>query len=201
MGFHDDFFVGERGERGGTPIHHAFAAIDESLFVKLDEHLLHAARIGLVHREPFACPVTRRADLFQLLDDDAAVFFLPLPDTFEEFFAAQIVAMPDFTGFFQRSLDDGLRGDTGVVGAGQPEDFPAVHARLATENVLNGVVEDMPHREHAGDIRWRDDDRISGPFGGNARGIGGEATLLHPKIVPFVLNGLRFVCFWNFGHT
>ena len=47
--------------------------------------------------------------------------------------------------FFERLLDDRLRGDAGVVGAGQPEDFLAVHARLAGEDVLDGVVEDVAH--------------------------------------------------------
>src|SRR5208283_3598625 len=157
---HLDFLVGERGTGGGVPVHHAFAAIDEALFVKLNEHLLDAARIFRVHGEPFARPVARRAELLELLDDDAAVFFLPLPDAFEEFFAAQVVAMPDFAGLFQRFLDDGLGGDAGVVGAGQPEDFLAVHARLAGEDVLDGVVEDVAHGEHAGDVRRRDDDGI-----------------------------------------
>jgi hypothetical protein len=35
---HIDFFVGQRGERRGTPVHHALAAIDEALFVEIHEH-------------------------------------------------------------------------------------------------------------------------------------------------------------------
>ena len=141
-----------------------------------------------------------RAELLELLDDDAAVLFLPCPDAFEEFLAAEVVAMPDFAGFLQRFLDDGLGGDAGVVGAGQPEDFLAVHARLAGEDVLDGVVEDVAHGEHAGDVRRRDDDGIRRAFGRHARGVGGEAVLLQPEVIPLVLDGLRFVGFGNFRH-
>jgi len=56
--------------------------------------------------------------------------------------------MPDFAGFLQRFFDDGLRGNAGMVGAGQPEDFLAIHARLGGEDVLDGIVEDVAHGEH-----------------------------------------------------
>ena len=181
----------------GTPVHHAFAAIDEALLVKLDEDLLHAARILRVHREPFARPIARAAELLELLDDDAAVLFLPGPDALEEFLAAEVVL-----GFLllllQRLFDLHLRGDAGVVGAGQPEDFLAVHARLAAEDVLDGVVEHVPHVEHAGDVRRRDDDGVRRALVAHARRVGGEATLLQPEVIPFVLDGLRFVGFGNF---
>ena len=60
--------------------------------------------------------------------------------------------MLDLARLLQRFLDDILRGDAGVVGAGQPENLLAVHARLAGEDVLDGVVEHVSHRQHAGDI-------------------------------------------------
>jgi len=62
-------------------------------------------------------------------------------------------------------------GDASVVGAGEPEDFLAVHARLAAEDVLDGIVEDVPHVKHAGDVRRRDDDgERRALFGDAARG-------------------------------
>ena len=92
-----------------------------------------------------------------------------MPDAFEEFLAAEVVFGFALL-FLQRLLDLHLRGDAGVVGAGQPEDFLAVHARLAAEDVLDGVVEHVPHVEHAGDIRRRDDDGIRRALVGDARG-------------------------------
>ena len=89
--FHFHFLVGQRRLRHGTPVHHAFAAIDEALFVKLHEDLLHTARIFRVHREAFARPIARATELLELVDDDVAVLFLPHPDALEKFFAAEIV--------------------------------------------------------------------------------------------------------------
>ena len=157
---HLHFLVGERGAGGGVPVHHAFAAVDEALLVELDEDLLHAARVVRVHREALAGPVAGAAELLELLDDDAAVLLLPGPDVFEELLAAEVVAVLHHALLAQRLLHHGLRGDAGVVGAGQPEHFLAVHARLAGEDVLDGVVQHVPHVEHARDVGRRDDDGI-----------------------------------------
>ena len=100
--------------------------------------------------------------------------------------------MLDLAGFLERLLDRVLRGDAGVVGAGQPENFLAVHARLAGEDVLDGVVEDVAH--------------VSTPvtFGGGMTmeyagladcAFGDEKLSVQPELIPFVLDGLRFVSF------
>ena len=99
--------------------------------------------------------------------------------------------------FLELLLDHHLRGDAGVVGAGEPENFPAVHAGFAGEDVLDGVVEHMPHVQHAGDVGRGDDDGIRG-LGG--RGVGHKTLPVEPEPVPFFLNGLRLVGFWNFRH-
>ena len=58
--------------------------------------------------------------------------------------------------FNQFTLHHTLRGNTRVVRARQPQHFLAVHARFAGENVLDRVVQHMPHVQHARNIRWRD---------------------------------------------
>ena len=55
-------------------------------------------------------------------------------------------------------LHDVLGGDSGVVGAGNPERFVPDHAAPADEHILNGVVEAMPHVQHRCHIGWRHDD-------------------------------------------
>ena len=132
-----------------------------------------------------------------LLDDDAAVLFFPRPDVFEELLAAQVVAVLHHALLAERLFHHRLRGDAGVVGAGQPEHFLAVHPRLAGEDVLDGVVQDVPHVEHARHVGGRDDDRIR-RFG--RRGVGDEAVVLQPEVVPLLLDRLRFVGFGNFRH-
>src|SRR6185437_13390307 len=100
---HFHFLVGECGLRGGTPVHHAFAAIDEALLVKIDEHALHIAHVVRVHRETFTGPVARAAEFLELRDDDAAVLFLPGPDTLDEFLASDVafgflLILPNLSG-------------------------------------------------------------------------------------------------------
>ena len=129
--------------------------------MEIDENLLDLARVGVVHREAFPGPIAGAAEFFELVDDDAAVLVLPLPDALEELVAAEVVA-----GFLfllaEFAFDDGLRGDAGVVGAGEPEDFMTGLAGVAGEDVLECVVEHMAERKNAGDIRRRDDDRVGG---------------------------------------
>ena len=59
--------------------------------------------------------------------------------------------------FAQFTLHHVLGRDACVIGARQPQHFLAVHARLARKNILDGVIEYVPHVQHPGDIGWRDD--------------------------------------------
>ena len=59
----------------------------------------------------------------------------------------------------QTFLDRCLRRDAGMIHTWQPENFEAPHPRTAGENVLNGVVEHVTERKHAGDIWRRHHDR------------------------------------------
>ena len=136
--------------------------------MQVDKNLLHLAGIGLVHGEALARPVAGGAEFLELLDDDAAVLLLPLPDLLQEGFATEVVA-----GLFlllaELPLDDGLGGDARVVGAGEPEDLVPGLAGAASEDVLKGVVENVTEGQDSGDIRRRDDDRVRGGGGGGIR--------------------------------
>ena len=99
---------------------------------------------------------------------------------------------------YKLTLDNHLRRDSRMISPGQPQDVVAAHSVPSHDDVMLGVIEHVAHVEHAGDIRRRDDDGER-RFGG--LGIGGEAALLQPEIIPFVLNGLRFVGFGNLGHS
>ena len=98
--------------------------------------------------------------------------------------------------FLECFLDDGLGGNAGVVGAGEPEDFVALHALPAGENVLERVVEHVAHGENASDVRRRNDDGVGG-F--RRRRVRGEVAIAQPVGVPFVFDELRLVGFGNFG--
>jgi hypothetical protein len=172
-----------------------------ALAVEVDEHLLDAAGVGRVHGEAFAGPVAGGADLLQLLDDDAAVLLLPLPHFGEEGVAAEVVAVLDGALLLQSALDDRLGGDAGVVGAGEPEDLLALHAGLAGEDVLDGVVEDMAEGEDAGDVGGGDDDGVRRAAFRDPAGVGGETAVFLPVRVPLVLDGLGLVSLGDLAHV
>ncbi len=126
--------------------------------MQFDEHLDHGARQAFVHREAFARPVAGGAEPLQLIDDDAAALGLPLPDPLEEFLAPHLAAAR-LLPLHQLPLDHHLGGDAGVIGARLPQHIAAAHPLEAAEDVLQGVVERVPHMQRAGHVRRRDHDR------------------------------------------
>ena len=140
----------------GTPVDDVVAPVDQPVFVEPDEDLAHGPGEALVHGEALALPVAGAAQPLELVQDDAAVLLLPLPDPLDEFLAAQVVAGHPFLGEFL--LDDVLRGDPGVVRPGHPEGVVALHAVVADQDVLQGIVERVPHVQHARHVGRRDDD-------------------------------------------
>ena len=84
----------------------------------------------------------------------------------------------------------GFGGDRGMICAGYPAGIFALHSGSANEYVLDGIVEHVPHVEHAGDVGRRDDDGVGFLIGIYA---GGKQLVLHPICVPLGLGGCRFV--------
>ena len=130
-----DLSVRERRQAVRAPVDDAAALVDETLVVQLAERLAHGAGAALVHREAGAGPVAARTDLLLLLDDAIAVLLLPLPHALEELLAAEIVARQTFVDA-KILLHLDLRGDAGMVGAGQPQRGISLHPLKAGEDVL-----------------------------------------------------------------
>ena len=192
---HDDFLVGQGRERHRAPVHHALAAIDVPLGKKVREHGEHRLGVVRVHREGRAAPVARGAERAQLLENHATLLLAPRPDLREELVAAQVAAV--LLLLAQLPFDDGLGRDAGVVGARQPQGFPAFQARPADEDVLQGVVQHVAHRQHARHIGRRDHDAV-GPLA-RIHPARKRAGCL-PGGIPFFFNLVRFVALADFGH-
>ncbi len=95
--------------------------------------------------------------MFQLVENPRFVLVFPLPDPFHQFLTAQVVTRLTFL-LEQPPLDDGLRRDTGMIGAGQPERIKALHALETNQDVLQCVVQGVTQMECAGNIWRRDHD-------------------------------------------
>ena len=183
--------VGQGGQAVGTPVDDAAALVDQALFIQLAEGLADSAGAALVHGEAVTAPVAGCAHLLLLLHDAAAVLLLPRPDALQELLAAQIVAGQAFA-LTQLLLHLDLGGDAGVVAAGQPQGFVALHALIADQNVLQRAVHGVAHVELAGDVGRRHDDGKRLLVG---VGIGAEAVVIHPQLVDAGLHLPRIVHF------
>ena len=140
----------------GAPVDDVRAAVDEALMVEADEGFAHGEGAGLVHGEVLAAPVDGDAEALHLLEDGSAVVTPPLPDALDEGLAAQLLARAAFLG--ELALDHHLRGDAGVVGAGNPEGAAAAHAAPAGEDVHLRLVEHVAHVQAARDVGRRQQD-------------------------------------------
>ncbi|OPZ64179.1 MAG: hypothetical protein BWY83_03253 [bacterium ADurb.Bin478] len=131
-------FIGQRGMTARTPIDETPPFIDQALVVQPDKHLAYGAAEILIHGKTFPLPVAGGAQLAQLLQNDAAEFFLPLPDPLEKLFPAKL--MPVQPLLRQRRLHLVLSGDAGVVGAGHPQRLVPLHFFPADQQILQCVV-------------------------------------------------------------
>src|SRR5438034_10594453 len=95
----------------------------------------------------------------------ALILVYPLPDTFQEGFAADLMAI--YALLIQQPLDDVLRGDTGVIFSRHPQVVVALHPMVENKDILNGGCDGMTWVKCTRDIRWlhADDRRSTGRTG------------------------------------
>lgn len=132
------------------------------------------------------------------MGDARFVFVFPGLYFFDELFAAVLSVGFEFFVVFEGGfafhleafIDDGLSGDAGVVGAGNPYGVVAKHAMVARLDILEGVVKGVAHVEGGGDVgRW-DDDGVGGS--GRVR-LGMEGVGLCPLLGDLGLHRLRVI--------
>ncbi len=184
----DDFEVADCGLAAGAPVDDVGSAIDEALRVEACEGFANRNRKARVHGEVFALPVDGGAEALHLVENGFAVLVAPLPDAGLEGFAAEGLAGDAFAG--ELALDHHLRGDAGVVGAGNPEGFVAPHAVPAGEDVHLSLVEHVAHVQAAGYVgrRQKNSKGIADGFTGCGRGLS-EEVFADPVFGPFIFNG------------
>ena len=150
-----------------VPADQALAAVNQALLVQLHKGLGHHFGQLVVHGEVLARPVYAIAHAAHLLRDGVARLFFPFPHFGHKVFAcfgrrwAHVVAANTLA--LQLALHHNLRGNAGVVGAGNPCSVVAHHAVVAREAVHDGLVEGMAHVQGACDVGWG---QLDGEAGG-----------------------------------
>ena len=175
----DDLDVGDSGAQHRGPVDQTLRAVDQTAVEELLEDGLHRTGEPVVEGEALALPVDGVTDGAHLVLDDTAVLLLPLPHLGGEVFTAVVEAVLTL-GLLEHRLDLGLGGDTGVVGAGQPQHLVALHALAAGHGVHQRVVQCVAHVQLAGDVRRRQDD---GERLLVAAGVGVEVAGVDPALV------------------
>src|SRR5262249_9633297 len=110
----------------------------------------------------------------------------PCPDTFHQCRTPQVV--PRFFFLLQEAFfDNRLSGNARVVSSRHPQDFVALHAPPADEDVLQGVVESMTKMQCAGDVRRWYHNAVRPPA---ARRVCVKISFVQPELIPAPLGVL-----------
>ena len=146
--------VRDRRRAVRAPVRDACALIDQPLLIEAHEHFAHRARAALVHREPLAVPVAGCAEHAQLIHDAVAILLLPVPDTLQKFLTPEFEPVRPLRT--QTLLYLCLRGNARMITPRYPDDILAAHALVAHKDILERIVERMPHVQLPRHIRRRD---------------------------------------------
>ena len=179
-----------------APVDDALPPVDEALVIQLFKHLQNGLRAALVHGEALALPIARAAQLFQLLYNAPAVLLFPIPRALQKLFAAKVRLGEALFFHFGHYLR--LGGDGGVVCTGHPKRGVALHALIADEDVLPGLVHGVAHVQLARNIGRRHHNSI-GLFACVALGVKHAAFL--PGAVQPVLHLAWVVHFFQLFHS
>src|SRR5262249_39557021 len=137
-----NFVVGDGRLEERVPVDEPLAAENEAVLEELEERPAYGPRADIIEREPRSPPVAACAELPELIENAGLVFVPPFPDTRNERFAADV--MPGLPLFLEHpALDNGLRGDSGMVGPGHPERLVSLHPPPAGDEVLERPVESV----------------------------------------------------------
>ena len=166
-----------------TPVDDSFASIYKSFFIVFNENFLNSLGTAFIHSKTLSLPVTGRTKFFQLFNNASAVLLSPVPCTFKKFFSSQIVFSKTFFSHCLNNFCFCCNGS--MVSSGNPQCTITRHSFPTNKNILQGIVQRMPHMELACDIRGRNNDSIRFllriPFSM-------KAVIVGPVFIDFVLN-------------
>ena len=181
--------VGKGGEAPRTPVDDVLSPVNQLLLVEADENFPYGLAEPRIQGEAGPVPVTGAAHGLQLVQNGPAGLGYELPGTLHESFPAQI--LPGFSLLSNESLHHVLRSDAGVVRPRRPESRPTLHPPPSNEDVLDRIVQSVPHVKDRRHVGGRDHDDVGIPaLLENRGGLHGETALLHPFGIEAGLDGL-----------
>ncbi len=150
------FQVGNRRLAARAPVDHVRPAIDQTALIQRVKRGAYRVAQARIERKALAFPIAGDAELPVLVGDTRVRLAFPFPALLDEGGAAQVVARQAL--FRQLALDDILRSDPGVIGAGQEERLEAAHPVVARHQVFDCRRHRVAQVKDAGHIRRRHGD-------------------------------------------
>jgi len=142
--------------QAGRPVDEVLPAVDQPHAIEAHECFAHCATQPIVHREPDAIPVARRAEPAELTHDVTTVLLLPLPGAAEEFLPAKVLPPDTLSG--KHLFDLELRGNSCMVVPWNPQRCVAPHALVADHQVLQRHEHRVAKVQLTRDVGWRNRD-------------------------------------------
>ena len=180
-----------------TPVDDPGTLVNISFVIQADKHFFYGFGTALVHCKPLSVPVAGYAQLFQLSLDRSRVFFLPLPGSLQESFPSQFLLVNTF--LFQLVSNFNFRGNSRVIRPRNPEGIVSFHSFVSDQDILQCVVQRVPHVKLSRNIRRRHyrSKGFSAPVH-----LCVEIFVLTPFLIQLFFNLFRIVCFCQFSaHT
>ncbi|MNL41711.1 hypothetical protein D3C87_1641340 [compost metagenome] len=78
----DHFFIRNSCFTSRVPVHHTDAPVNPAFFIQMDKTVDNCVRKVVFHRKARTVPIAACTQLFQLVKNDASVFFFPFPGVF-----------------------------------------------------------------------------------------------------------------------
>ncbi len=169
------------------PVYHAITTIYMSFIIKVNEYFDHRSRHIIVHGEFGAIPVTGSPEFLKLFQNDPAMLMGPFPGVLQKFFPGKVIFVDPLSLQFSHHLSFGC--DRSMICSRHPAGIVAFKTGPANQNILDGIVEHMPHMEYTCHVRRRNNDGIGFSF----VNFGMEIFILHPVFIPFLLYFVGYV--------
>jgi len=152
-----DLDIRDARAKRAAPVGQSNVAIDQAILVELDEGRSDCGNALFVESEDLAGPVEGATQAPQLVGNVAMALLLVLPHALEEGLSAHVVPR-QLLLFGELLLDDDLRRNASVVGAGDPERVVSAHAMPARQQILNSDRQCVPNVQRASHVRRRQAD-------------------------------------------
>ena len=155
----DNLLIRERCLSLRIPVDHAQTAINQAFLIKVTEYFDYRTTALFIHSKRGAIPIARATERTKLLEDNATMFISPIPRMFEELLTSKVRLIDAL--LFQSFDYLSLGSNRSMIRTRHPTRILSLLTSTANEDILNSLIQHMPHMEHTRYIWGRNNNGIS----------------------------------------